>query len=417
MTEREPLAPAGPLAQRRPFEVPPPALAMLYALLAVVFAALGLSGLWDVFSLLPERVSVWWTLATAVPACLLVLLKRRAPLGGLIAATVLFAADLLTVGGIVPLLVVLELMHALILSLSAERRRQVFTAVMAVCVLVGVLALLRSSDIRIALMVALPFGALLLFSYWYANSTAQSRELVELYRQRADDAARLAELDRAAAVSGERERMARELHDIVAGHVAAVAIRSEAALMSGGSGGAGAATSPADDDARESPERVALRAVRDASLDAHGALRSMITVLREGSEDFSAPVGRELLPKLVEEAERSGVSVTLRDEIEAPLSAPVDHAAGRVVQEALANSVRHASGAEVEVRLAETDRAVLVEVLSVGGSPISAPGLQGSGLGLGLLAERVRILGGDFTAGREGEAWVVRARLPKEAER
>lgn len=242
---------------------------------------------------------------------------------------------------------------------------------------------------------------------------------MELYRQRAEDATRLAEFDRSGAVRDERERMARELHDIVAGHVTAVAIRSEAALMSGGS------APPVDGAAPASREREALRAVRDSSLEAHGALRSMIAVLREGSDGFSAPIGREMVPRLVEEAERSGVRVTLHDGIEGSLCQPSDHALGRVVQEALANSVRHASGGEVEVRLREADRVdgadsvdgagdvVVVEVSSRGGGSLVVPELRGSGLGLGLLAERVRIVGGEFSAGREGEAWVVRARLPR----
>ncbi|MBL5974159.1 MAG: sensor histidine kinase [Candidatus Leucobacter sulfamidivorax] len=424
MVERERTAgrmepPSEPRSATRGPLMSPPLLAVVYALLAVVFAALGLSGLWDVFSLLPDPVSPWWTLATAIPAAALVLLKQRAPGAGLIAVVVLFAADLLTTGGIVPLLVVLELMQALILVLSAEHRRRALVGVVAACALVAVAALLRSGDIRVALMIALPFGALLGFSYWYANSTAQSRELVELYRQRAEDATRLAEFDRSGAVRDERERMARELHDIVAGHVTAVAIRSEAALMSGGS------APPVDGAAPASREREALRAVRDSSLEAHGALRSMIAVLREGSDGFSAPIGREMVPRLVEEAERSGVRVTLHDGIEGSLCQPSDHALGRVVQEALANSVRHASGGEVEVRLREADRVdgadsvdgagdvVVVEVSSRGGGSLVVPELRGSGLGLGLLAERVRIVGGEFSAGREGEAWVVRARLPR----
>ncbi len=424
MVERENPAPrADPPRQRTAPRGPvlsPPALAAVYALLAILFAALGLSGLWDVFSLLPDPVSPGWTLVTGLPAAALVLLKQRAPGAGLIAVTVLFVADLLTVGGVVPLLVVLELMQALILALSAERRRRALVGVVAACALVAAAALLRSGDIRVALMIALPFGALLGFSYWYANSTAQSRELVELYRQRAEDAARLAELDRGNAVRDERERMARELHDIVAGHVAAVAIRSEAALMSGGP----ARTSPsAGDAAPASREREALRAVRDSSLEAHSALRSMIAVLREGSDGFSAPVGRTGVPKLVEEAERSGVRATLHDRIEGGLCPSSDHALGRVVQEALANSVRYASGGEVEVRLREAAAdggadgacdAVVVEVSSHGGASLAVPELRGSGLGLGLLAERVRIVGGEFSAGREGDAWVVRARLPKE---
>ncbi|MBO1902181.1 sensor histidine kinase [Leucobacter weissii] len=378
-----------------------PVQAALYLGLAVVFAALGLSGMWDVFSVLLEPVPAWWGLATAIPSSALVLLKRRAPGLGLGVATALFLLDLLTVGGIVPMLVMLELLHALIVELSAEGRRRVLVAVAAATLLFTAAALLRSADARIALMVGIPFGALLGFSYWYANSVAQSRELVRLYRQRAEDASRLAELDRTGAVREERERMARELHDVVAGHVAAVAIRSEAALTGPGAEAAGVR------------ERDALRAVRDASLEAHGALRSMIAVLRGGSDHPPGPVGRDDVPRLVAEAERSGVRVDLADRIGGALGPAADHALGRVVQEALVNCVRHASGSLVEVRLCEEGDSVVASIVSRGGEP--RVGLVGSGAGLEMLAERVRATGGVFEAGAEGERWAVRARLPREA--
>ncbi|MFT4136175.1 sensor histidine kinase [Microbacterium sp.] len=381
----------------------PLATAMQYLVLAVVLAALGLSGLWDVFSLLPERVSPWFTLVTAVPACALVLLKRRSPAVGLALVVLVFVADLLTFGGLVPLLVMLELMHAHLVTLDAQRRRHVLSLVLVGTALMTIGAFAFSGELRIAAMIGLQIGALLGVSYWYGNSTAQSRELVSLYRQRAENAERLAELDRAAAVQGERDRMARELHDIVAGHISAVAIRSEAAL--------GRPDAPAGD----SPERQALRAVRDSSLEAHGALRSMIQVLRSGDREVAVPPGRARLPELVEAANGSGVRARLVDDVSGGLPAPVDQTVGRIVQEALANSVRHASGSDVEVRLAEDGTTVRVDVVSRGGRRLAAPALPGSGMGLQLLAERARALGGVLTAGSEGPAvWAVRAALPKE---
>ncbi|WP_084705375.1 histidine kinase [Leucobacter chironomi] len=242
----------------------PAAFAGSYLLLAIVLAAFGWSGLWSMFSLLPGGVSPWWGLATAAPACALVLLRRRAPLVGLIAAAVVFVADLLTVGGLVPLLVLLELFHARTVRLAPAQRRRMLGVVIVSTLALVVAALALSDDPREAVMVGIQFVGLAGLTYWYANSVAQSRELVALYRQRADDTARLAELDRTAAVQGERDRMARELHDVVAGHISAIAIRSEAALgLPAGAAG-------------ETQERRALRAMRDASLEAHGALRTMI---------------------------------------------------------------------------------------------------------------------------------------------
>lgn len=369
----------------------PWAMAGLYLLLAAGLALLGWAGLWDVFSLLPERPPAWWTLATAVPACAAVLLERRAPFAGLALSALLFVADLLTVGGLVPLLVMLELIHTCVTWLRPEHRRRMLwasaTGVVVLCATVFAL----TADPRVALMVVLQFGGLLGVTYWYANSVAQSRELVELHRRRAEDAVRLAELDRIAAVQGERDRMARELHDVVAGHVAAVAIRSEAALgLPGG----------------DTAERGSLRAVRDSSLEAHAALRSMIQVLRSGEPDVAASPGRAGLAELAEAATASGLGgVSIVDDIGAELPPPIDQAVGRVVQESLANAVRHASGSEVEVRLSELDGEVRVDVVSRGGSALLRPEL---------LEERARALGGGVTAGQgPGGAWAVRARLPR----
>lgn len=407
----------------------PWATALIYLLIAVLFASLGWSGLWNVFSLVEVSFSPWYTLVTAVPACALVLLKRRAPAVGLVLALVIFFADLVTVGGLIPLLVVLELMHAHLLTLNAVQRRRALWTLVGLLALSMIAVLLFTSDFRFTAMLALQFGALFSFSYWYANSIAQSQELVRLYRQRSENAKHLAVLDRATAVQGERDRMARELHDVVAGHISAVAIRSEAALAIRDFSGS----------SEHSAERRALRAVRDSSLDAHAALRSMIRVLRSGVHDFEAPLGRARLPELVAAANESGVRVRLFDEVRSELVTPVDQAVGRIVQEALTNCVRHSSGADVEVRVTDSASELCVDILSFGGGALPTLDLAGTGLGLELLAERVLALNGTFSAGRESigtqleisakegskmgtdtvcgaragaSVWAVRARLP-----
>lgn len=376
--------------------------ALIYLLLGVLLALLGWSGLWSVFSLLQDRPNAWYTLGTAVPACAVLLLKRRAPLVGLIVALGLFLADLLTTGGLIPLLVLLEMMHTHLLTLPAAARRRALGVLVGGSVALALVMLVVSRDPQSTVMFCLQFGALFGFAYWYANSMAQSRELVELYRQRSENVKRLAELDRETAVQVERERMARDLHDVVAGHISAVAIRSEAAL------GLPAGADHAD------AGKEALRAVRDSSLEAHSALRSMIRVLRSGEGDFTVPPGRAQLPDLASNAQASGVQVQVYDEVESELSAVLEQTIGAVAQEALSNTVKHASGAQVEVRVAEDERAVTILVRSTGGVALKEPVLQGSGLGLLLLSERVKALGGTWAAGPEADGWLVWARLPKE---
>lgn len=390
----------------------PRLLALAYVGLSLAFAALGWTGLWSTFSLLDPGFPSTWTLATAIPASSIVLLKRRAPLAGLGLAATVFVADLLTTGGLVPLLVLLELLHAATVALPAARRRRMLFGVIVGTAAIFVAALVVMQDGRLAVLVALQFGALLGLSYWYANSFAQSQELVALYRERAEDAARISELARDRAVSEERDRMARDLHDVVAGHVSAVAIRTEAAIM----------REPAS--AGRSGD---LLAIRDASHAAHDALRSMIAVLRvegggathpEGSADLAeaARPGYAAIPALIEDARRSGARPILEDSLgelwSGGLPERVDEALGRIVQEALANAVRYAPGSESLIKLDSGDGVVAVEVITRGGAEVSEPVLRGSGMGLQLLDERVTALGGEFDAGREGDAWVVRAAIP-----
>lgn len=386
-------------------------VALVYVGIAMALAAIGLGGIWNDLSLLPERPARWWTLATAVPAAATVLLKRRAPWWGLLLAIGIAAVDVLTVGGLVPLFVVLELLHSGIIALSAPRRRLVLRGIVVVTIAGAAAALLVTRDPGATVLVGLQLGALLGMTYWYANSVAQSAELVALYRQRAADLGRLAELDRDHAVRAERDRVARELHDVVAGHVAAVAIRSEAALSAGDGAHPEAAGTGTD--------RAALRAVRDSSLAAHEALRDLIGVLRTDTtaQRRIAEPGRASLPELAAEAERSGLQVAVIDTGAGSLAPEADLALGQVVREALANAARHDAGGSVRVSIDAANGpaqrpGVRVEIIAHGGSPLAHPELRGSQLGLRLLDERVRASGGEFTAGPNPSGWLVSAWLP-----
>lgn len=397
---------------------------ILLALFFVLLAALGFSRVWGVFLLLPDTISPWWTLVTALPACLLVFVKERAPMAALAAASVLFVVDLVTLAGVGPLIVLLDVFWTAVFVAGPRARRRLAAAVViAASALFLAAVLLAETPGPVAFLVSMQFGAFLGTDYWWAVAVSQANELAELHRQRADEAERAAARDRAEAVRLEREAMARELHDAVAGHVMAMAIRAEAALS----------TEPDQD-----RDRAALRAVRDAGLDAHAALRSMIAVLRSGDGGLQPTPRLEDLTGIADDARRAGLQVSLRDGLDGRLdpSGATAQAIVRVVREALTNCVRHAPGAVVDVELAlldggadgrgEPDRrgagfdapvlgereSVEVRVESRGGLIGRSGEYSGGGWGLSMLTERVRALGGTFSAGPTADGWSVRAQLP-----
>jgi len=374
--------------------------AVLIGLFCVLSAVLGFSGVWSIFSLLDADVSPWWTLATALPGCIAVLLKRRFPMLSLVAAAVLFTVDLLTIGGLGPVIILLDVLWtaAFVASPRMRTRLLIASAVAVVTMFFGALAL-SDASVPVAFLVAVQFGAFVGTDYWWAVAVSQANELAELHRQRADDAAAVAEREQAEAVQRERETMARELHDVVAGHVMAMAIRAEAALAT--------APDPVTD-------RDALQAVRDAGLDAHGALRSMISVLRRGDGALSSTPGWTDLEGIVDEARRAGLGIRFSATDVEGVGAAAEQAVVRVVREALANGIRHASGADVDVAIEVVDTDVRVLVRSRGGVAHAAAAHGGQGWGLQMLRERVEALGGVFAAGPESDGWSVAARIPVE---
>ncbi|UOQ89495.1 histidine kinase [Agromyces endophyticus] len=370
------------------------------AVLSVVAAAVGIGEIWNAISVLPEPVSQWWGVALSLPAVVCVALKRRHARIGLAIVSVLCFVALFTVGGIGTLVALLDLLWTVTVGAGATVRRRILAACIAATVTITGLALVVTGDGRIAVLVGLQLGALLGTDYWWATAVAQANELAALHRREAREVMRLAERDRQAALQRERDGMARELHDLVAGHVSAMAIRAEAALSS---------------DREPGADGAALRAVRDSSLEAHEALRSMITVLRAGGGELVVPPRFDRVPGFVDEARRAGLEVTVDGPPAAlvpSVPAAVEQLAARIVQESLANCARHAAGGRVAVAIEVGARSLDVRVDSQDGRPLERPSLPGNGTGLAMLDERVRAFGGRFSAGPDGSGWSVRATIP-----
>jgi signal transduction histidine kinase len=226
---------------------------------------------------------------------------------------------------------------------------------------------------------------------------------------------RTAELERARealarrAVTEERLRLARELHDVVAHAMSVIAVQS-------GVGAHVATTQPKE-------ARKALAAIEATSRAALTELRRLLGVLRQEDEPHGglAPMpGLADLEGLLAEVAKAGLAVKLRvNGTRPPLPAGVDLSAYRIIQEALTNVVKHAGPARAQVTIRYRDQDVTVEVTDDGRGAVTAAGDGRVGTGHGLIGmrERVQAFGGDLEVGpRPGGGFRVAARLPLTAE-
>jgi len=205
----------------------------------------------------------------------------------------------------------------------------------------------------------------------------------------------------------ERQRIARELHDVVAHHMSVIAIQAEAGPYK------------VQDPPKELVESFA--DIRASALSGLKELRRVLGVLRSDSPDTAPQPGLDDLEELLESARSAGVTVTAGVSGTArPLPAGVDLSAYRIVQEALSNAMRHAPGAEVQVKLYYGDAALVVEIRNdhcPPGTqvPPESDGVPGDGGGHGIIGmrERATMLGGHLQAGptEKGE-FLVTAALP-----
>jgi signal transduction histidine kinase len=229
--------------------------------------------------------------------------------------------------------------------------------------------------------------------------------------------------------SEERLRIARELHDVLAHNISLINVRAGVALHLLDEG---------TDDVDAKQVRSALAAIKDASKESLGELRSVLDVLRHG-EDGRAPLsptaGLSDLDALAARTRGTGLAVRVErvngtgaevpaGEATEGLPTGVDLAAFRVAQEALTNVVRHADATRVTVRLRRTADELEVQVDDDGtgasGAGVTAASGSGDdtqpddgGRGITGMRERAHALGGTLEAGpRPGRGFRVRARFP-----
>ena len=229
-----------------------------------------------------------------------------------------------------------------------------------------------------------------------------NREELEVAERRHEDERALLE---------ERQRIARELHDVVAHHMSVIAIQAEAGPYK-------AANPP--------PELVeSFGEIRASALSGLNELRRVLGVLRSDQPDTMPQPGLQDLPGLLDSARAGGVTITT-DVTGTPRPLPdgVNLSAYRIVQEALSNAMRHAPGSTVQVKLFYGEAALVIEIRNDGGvnDALTSPGapeqerwagLGGGGHGIIGMRERAAMLGGHLQAGPTAhDEFLVTAALP-----
>ncbi|WP_411077403.1 sensor histidine kinase [Streptomyces sp. cmx-10-25] len=213
-------------------------------------------------------------------------------------------------------------------------------------------------------------------------------------------AARERDLEAGRRIAEARLDIARELHDVVGHTLTVVGIQLRVAAEA----------------LHDSPEeaRAALTTAQQVRIEAVRDLRALVHVLRAPGEVPEDPAaGVPEVAVLVDRMRSAELDIRLETTGDlAAVPAPVSLAVHRIVQEALTNTVRHAGASRADVTGRYGGGRVEVSVTDDGRTPAQTPGATGHGMRG--MDERVRALGGDFSAGPHGrgDGWVVRAAIP-----
>ncbi|WP_223835839.1 sensor histidine kinase [Streptomyces venezuelae] len=208
----------------------------------------------------------------------------------------------------------------------------------------------------------------------------------------------------------ERQRIAQDMHDSLGHQLALIAVHTGALEV---------------DPKLTDRQREAVGVLRQASVAAMHELREVVGILRDGVEapapvEEAQPAARGVagIAGVVEAARGSGTDVRMTTSGQPrPLVAACDHAAYRIVQEALTNAYKHAPGAPIAVELRFEDDSLVVEIANGPSAGPAADEVVSGGQGLTGLRERARLVGGMVHAGpAEGGGFRVAGVLPYGAE-
>jgi signal transduction histidine kinase len=239
---------------------------------------------------------------------------------------------------------------------------------------------------------------------WLAGYALRERaEQAEAAEVRAAQAEREREAAARVAVAEERARIARELHDIVAHAVSVMVLQ------------VGAVRHKLGDELADDGE--ALKSVEQTGRGALAEMRRLLAAMRSAGDqaELAPQPGIDRLEALAAEVGRAGLLVRLHVEGDpVPIPRPIDLSAYRIVQEGLTNALKHARARRADVTVRYRPDELELEVRDDGAG---APSTDGLGHGLVGIQERVKIYGGEMTAGPATEGgFVLTTRLPLEGD-
>ncbi|WP_030707596.1 sensor histidine kinase [Streptomyces sp. NRRL F-2580] len=341
-------------------------------------------------------------LAGSVVVVALTLMRRRLPGTALVVAS--------AVGALLPG----TFFITPLLAWSAGRRivgvgRAVAAFALAFVAAVGASVADQSAQMQPVLVIVfstLMFLAMIVMPGLASRYWSQRRTLLRALHERNGQLLRERAMVAGQARLRERQRIAQDMHDSLGHQLALISVHTGALEV---------------DPELTGRQREAVGVLRQASVAAMHELREVVGILRDGVEapapvEEAQPAARGVagIPGVVEAARGSGTDVRLTTSGQPrPLVAACDHAAYRIVQEALTNAYKHAPGAPIAVELRYEDDSLVVEIANGPAAGPADPGVVSGGQGLTGLRERARLVGGMVHAGAtEGGGFRVAGVLP-----
>ena len=349
--------------------------------------------------------TLWFLVPAVAILALPTLVRRRYPFGAAAAFWLLGAALSFVDGRLFASIESLYILGVLFSFMLGNLPNPAHARIgLAVAIGSAALAVYNIPENTVAEVIFVPlvFGSCWLAGY-LVRERAERAEAAEVRAVLAEREREAAEREREAAarvaVAEERARIARELHDVVAHAVSMMVLQVGAVRHNVLEGQA------ADVDALHVAERMGRTALAE--------MRQLLGAMRRNGDavEFAPQPGLDDLQALVEDVGRAGLPVHLHvDGDPIPVSRARSLSAYRIVQEGITNALKHASASQVDVTLRYVQDELEIEVRDDGRGIFPSDGL---GHGLVGIRERVKIFGGEMSAGAAPEGgFVLRTRLP-----